>query len=68
MIKLWIFLGLAILILAIVMVAKRAWRRATVEQKLEDDSIDMENYNRIKDIDLDEVKKRKDKVEKYKNS
>jgi len=68
MIRIWIFLGLAVLVLGIVTVARRMWKRASVEQKLEDDTIDMENYNRIKDIDLNEVKKRKEKVKKYKNS
>jgi hypothetical protein len=57
--------GLVVVVL-IVVAATRAFKKADVEQKLEDIKSTSEQFDRIKDVDVEEAVEQKEAVDKFK--
>lgn len=62
-----VFVSLAVALIAayaIYRVASRAWKNAEVDDKLDEVDTLNENYERVKDLDVNEVKEKKKRLRK----
>ncbi|MDC7125090.1 MAG: hypothetical protein PQJ46_05965 [Spirochaetales bacterium] len=66
MIKFFIGIIGVVLLGFIIIKAVKAWEKADIEEKIDDLNDTTEMYNKIKDVDIDEVAKQKKKLEKFK--